>query len=83
MHLSQKLRANSAKIKPFSESAHLIYPKSVEISLAKICVLTSEFIIPGKSWYRKALVNMWSSVVGEVDAILVNFVNQCDNTVFC
>ena len=36
-----KTRANSAKIRPFSESAHLIYPKTVKISSAKICVLTS------------------------------------------
>ena len=36
-----KTRANSAKIRPFLESAHLIYLKTVEISSAKICVLTS------------------------------------------
>ena len=36
-----KTRANSAKIRPFSESAHLIYLETVEISSAKICVLTS------------------------------------------
>ena len=36
-----KTRANSAKIRPFSESAHLIYLKTVKISSAKICVLTS------------------------------------------
>ena len=36
-----KTRDNSAKIRPFSESAHLIYLKIVEISSAKICVLTS------------------------------------------
>ena len=39
-----KTRANSAKIRPFSESAHLIYLKTVEISSAKICVLTSVII---------------------------------------
>ena len=36
-----KTRAYSAKIRPFLESAHLIYLKTVEISSAKICVLTS------------------------------------------
>ena len=36
-----KTRANSAKIRPFSESAHQMYLKTVEISSAKICVLTS------------------------------------------
>ena len=36
-----KIRANSAKRRPFSESAHLIYLKTVEISSTKTCVLTS------------------------------------------
>ena len=43
-----KTRANSAKIRPFSESAHLIYLKTVEISSAKICVLTSVINVASK-----------------------------------
>ena len=47
-----KTRANSAKIRSFSESAHLIYLETVEISSAKICVLIS---VIDKSQFLKAI----------------------------
>ena len=40
-----KTRANSAKRRPYSESAHLIYFKTVEIPSAKISVFTSVIIL--------------------------------------
>ena len=50
-----KTRANSAKTWPLSESAHLIYPKTVEISWAKICVLTT--VINSEKKKEKMLVS--------------------------
>ena len=50
-----KTRANSAKRRPFSESAHLIYPETVEISSAKICVLTS---VINTSYYFAVMVSL-------------------------
>ena len=62
-----KTRANSAKIRRFSESAHLMYLKTVEISSAKICVLTS---VIDKFQFHKAI-----SVIDKLSPI--NFSDKC------
>ena len=49
-----KTRANSAKLRPFLDSAHLIYPKTVDISSAKICVLASAIC---GCWLQFSLLN--------------------------